>query len=98
MARIPGHPLSALVGLHKAAAQASLHDADVIIGRDVETDREFVVYGRDTLQSVASGDDEAAGYNIVCIELYLYSQEDELEQLLEVVRSVKGRDEYKGVP
>lgn len=98
MARIPGHPLSAFVGPHKASVLASLHDADVIIGRDVITDREFVVFGRDTLRSVAGGDDEAMGYNILCIELDLQSQHDGLEELLEVVRSVKGRDEYKGVP
>lgn len=99
MRTIPGHPLTAFlesqatgVAAPTESAVATLHDADVILGRDIISGQEFVVFGRDTLQQVASGEDAAEGYNILSIEIDRES--GQLPLLLDLVRSARGRHDY----
>ncbi len=102
MSTIPGHPLTVFLGstnengaiAPNPATLSALHDADVILGRDRETREEFVVFGRETLQRVAQGEDAAEGYNVLCVEINQRHGSTDLELLIAVVTSVKGRHDF----
>jgi hypothetical protein len=101
MSNIPGHPLTAFVAaagdevIPKPANLSTLQDADVILGREVVSRQEFIVFGRETLHWVAKGEEPAEGYNVLCIEVDSQPPGDELELLLKLVESVKGHHEYR---
>jgi hypothetical protein len=66
--------------------------ADVILGVDIDSDHEFVVYGRDRLRRViGSGESEMA--RVLRIELD--QESDELEKLIALVQVVKGSHDYE---
>lgn len=77
---LPGIPIDALFDNSRASpndeadfdVRQTLHDAAIIIGRDVMSGHEFVLFGRDAVARIAAGEDvpdnEAA---TICIELDL---------------------------
>ncbi len=67
--------------------------ADVILGMDVMTRGTFIVYGREFLNELSSGARDPQIAAIVKVELDQDS--DELDKLLALVESVKGRHEFK---
>src|SRR5262245_42998021 len=71
----------------------TLHDAEVIIGQDVMTSHEFILYGRDTIKSIASGE-EPEGAPILCIALDQGPESDDLERVIVMIEAVKGRHDY----
>jgi hypothetical protein len=70
-----------------------LTDAEVIIGRDVMTGHEFILYGRDALQRLAS-DKDPEGVSALCIGLDQDEIGDDLERAIILVEAAKGRHEY----
>jgi hypothetical protein len=69
----------------------ALHKANVIIGVDVMNQREFLVYGRNTLKRiVASGVAEL----VPVLRIGLDQDSDELEKLLALVQIIKGQHDY----
>jgi hypothetical protein len=67
-----------------------LEAADVVIGRDVMSRREFVVFGRDALRRAATGEQQAHGLVVL-----LDQDTDELEYLCAACQTLKGRNEYR---
>ena len=90
-------PIAALfdegVGPNRANdLRPALAAADVIVGVDVMSEREFLVFGRKTLQdSLASGSPIA----VPAMYISLDQDTDELEQLIAAVRAIKGYDDYQ---
>lgn len=69
--------------------------ADVIMGVDVMTRHTFVVYGREFLKAAAqSTNPPIAG--VIYIELDEGTESDDLERLLALVESVRGKHDYNG--
>jgi hypothetical protein len=71
---------------------AALAEADVIVGVDVFTLREFTVFGLPSLESTTSLKKPTA---MRTVRVTVNCQSGELEQLLALVRVVKGRDDYE---
>lgn len=102
MNAIPGHPLATFmmaatedgVVIPNPATVGTLHDADVILGRDVATHQEHVIFGRETLRQVAQAEDEPEGYNILCIEIDCSPGATDLERLIALVQFVRGRHDF----
>ena len=76
------------------AMLAILHDAQLIIGRDVMSRHEFIVYGRDLLERIAKGK-KGMGVSVVVIEVDQGEESDDLEKMIAMVRTVKGKDDYR---
>jgi hypothetical protein len=72
----------------------TLQAADVIIGRDVMTGHEFILFGRDTVERIASGD-EPDGAGVIVIALDRDAKSDDLERIVMLVEGLKGRHDYK---
>jgi hypothetical protein len=66
---------------------AALAEADVIVGVDVLTQRQFTVFGVPSLESTTSLKKPTA---MRTVRVTLNCQAGELEQLLALVRAVKG--------
>jgi hypothetical protein len=64
--------------------------ADVIIGRDVMSQREFVVFGRKALRRAAKGQQKAYGLVVL-----LDQDTEELEYLCAACQVLKGTHEYR---
>jgi hypothetical protein len=93
-AAVPIHALYDENGLrpHSAAdPRPALHDAEVILGVDVKSGAQFVVYGREALRGVAGGGVKKA-LRVLRVELDQDTQE--LELLCAMVTVVKGQHEY----
>lgn len=71
----------------------TLAEAEVIIGRDVMTGNEFILYGRDTIQRVANNLEEE-GAPVLCIALDQGAESDDLERVIVLISAVKGRHDY----
>jgi len=69
-----------------------LHEADLILGSDVMSQQDFLVYGRDTLEEIARSGEERL-LKIVRIELD--EETEELEQLIGLVSEIKGKHDYQ---
>ena len=81
-------------GLHLNLAMLPLlHDAMLIIGRDIMSRHEFIVYGRDLLKKIAKGCKPVAT-SVLVIEVDQGEESDDLEKMIAMVRVVKGRDDY----
>lgn len=93
MAPIPATPLHRLLASDEGPE--ALRNADVVLGRDAQSGEEFVVFGREVLQRVSEGTDEAGGYNVLCVELDRSPEAPDLQLLLQLVESVKGSQEYR---
>jgi hypothetical protein len=69
----------------------TLDRADVIFGVDVMSGREFLVYGRKTLEEiVATGESR----ELALVRIGIDQETDELEKLLALVSVVKGSFDY----
>ncbi len=70
-----------------------LKAAEVIMGVDVDSGHEFLVFGRDCLQRII---DRNETESIAVVRVSLDQDTDELEWLCAAVQVLKGRDEYEG--
>ncbi|HTI50559.1 MAG TPA: hypothetical protein VL475_06400 [Planctomycetaceae bacterium] len=71
-----------------------LEAAEVIIGRDVMSGREFILYGREKIQRIAEGT-EPAGAVTLCIALDQDPGSGDIDRLTMLVAAVKGRHDYR---
>lgn len=100
---LPGkaYSIHALLGEDNAGANVQpgfdagqiLQAADVILGMDVMTRGTFIVFGREFLSELSDGSRDPQLAGIVKVELDQDS--DELDSLLGLVASVKGRHEFR---
>jgi hypothetical protein len=74
-------------------AREIIHAADVILGMDVMTRGTFIVYGRAFLKELSEGTRQQEISALVKVELDQDSSD--LEKLLRLVESVKGRHEFE---
>lgn len=100
MSDLPGVPINALfdsTGMKPNEdagfdVRRTLNQADVIIGRDVMSRNEFILFGREMVKRVAGGDAEAA---VLCIELDQGAGSDDLEKICTLIDAIKGRCDYR---
>lgn len=71
-----------------------LHEADLIFGTDVMSGHEFIVYGRDLVQRIAQGTPPGEDVRILNIAVDQEEESDDLERLIALVVTVKGRHDY----
>jgi hypothetical protein len=71
---------------------ADLIEAEVILGVDVASQKQFVVYGRRAMRRVLMG---GAGSGARVVRISLRQDSEELEQLLNLVLVYKGRHDYE---
>lgn len=69
-----------------------LHESSVIFGIDVMTRNEFLVFGRTTLERMAA---TATSEPVRVLRIEIDQATEELEQLLALMRTVKGRHDYE---
>lgn len=69
-----------------------MHGAELIVGVNVMDQREFLVYGRATLERIAASSHPQP---VKIVKIGLDCETDELEKLLALVRVVKGHDDYR---
>lgn len=75
--------------------RASLELADVIFGRDVMTQHQFLLYGREALERIVeSGDTEP----LAALHIELDQDSEELEKIIALIEVMKGRHDYAGPP
>jgi hypothetical protein len=70
--------------------RAALEEADIIIGIDVDTQREFTVFGTPPLESTCSIKKPSA---MRIVRIPLDGKACGLDRLVDLVRAVKGHDE-----
>ena len=70
----------------------SLNDAAVIIGVDVMSQREFLVYGRKTLENIVRS---GVSQKTPVVYVALDQETDELEKLVALVTVIKGHHDYQ---
>jgi hypothetical protein len=75
-----------------AAAYAALLDADVILGVDVVSQRQFLVFGRKAMRRVLLG---GAGPGAKVLRVALRQDTEELAKFLALVVENKGLHEYQ---
>jgi hypothetical protein len=75
----------------------TLQAADVIIGRDVMTGREFILYGRDAVERIAGTRDDSENADVIAISLDRDPKSDDLERIIALVKIVKGRHDYRAI-
>jgi hypothetical protein len=95
-APLPVVPIDALFGEYcgpnfSADPRAALHAAAVIIGVDVMSGREFLVYGRPLLEEIQKS---GMPRPLAVFKVGLDEDTDELEKLIALVQVVKGRHDY----
>ena len=73
-------------------ARQALHDAEVILGVDVMSEREFLVYGSETLRLIVANKRPA---DCRVLRIGIDQESDELERLLAIVQVVKGKHDYQ---
>jgi hypothetical protein len=71
----------------------AVHRADIIFGVDVVSEREFLVYGKETLDRILS---TGKAENCAVLKVELDQNTDDLEKLIALVQVVKGRHDYPG--
>ena len=80
-------PIDAIVPAPSEEERAALVVADVIIGVDTASQREFTVFGTPALESTTRLDKLTA---MRVVRVWLDCNNRELEKLMELVRRVKG--------
>jgi hypothetical protein len=70
----------------------AFQQAQIIIGVDVMTGHEFLVYGRKTAEKIIR---TGKGRQVLAVKVSLDQETDELERLLTLVTVVKGRHDYE---
>lgn len=73
----------------------TLDEAEVILARDVMSGDEFILFGRDVIRQIASGD-RPEGAPTLMVELDRGPGSDDLERILGLIESFKGRHDYRG--
>jgi hypothetical protein len=69
----------------------ALAAADVVLGMDVDSGRQFLLYGRDTLERIVrSGRPGPQRVLLIALD----QETDELERVLALLLAVKGRHDY----
>jgi hypothetical protein len=86
-------PIEMIVPNLTATARAALVEADVIIGVDTASQREFTVFGTPALESTMTIEQLSA---MRVVRVTLDANNKELERLIALVRGVKGSDVYQG--
>lgn len=83
----------ARVSVH-AVQQQEIRDAEIVIGYDTMSQHQFLAFGHDAMQRIATpGEAEQ-----LCVLVVEIDQEtDELEMLLAKVQAAKGQHDYVGV-
>jgi len=71
-----------------------LNTAKVILGRDVMTGREFILFGRETVERVASGQ-EPEGAELLVVSLDDDERSNDLQRILALVEAIKGHHDYR---
>jgi len=71
-----------------------LNTAKVIIGRDVMSGREFILFGRDVIERVATGQ-EPEGAEMLVVALDDDGRSDDLKRIITLVETIKGRHDYR---
>ena len=69
-----------------------LRAADIIMGVDVMSQREFIVYGRKLLERIAAG---TQATEASMMRIGVDQDTDELERLLALVLTIKGSHDYQ---
>jgi hypothetical protein len=92
---IPDVPIHALFDedLGPTDRDMMLDEADVIIGVDIMSQREFIVYGRALLRLIKESGEPR---DVNLMKISLDQDTAELTQLLALVRIVKGSHDYEG--
>ena len=91
---IPIHSLFDTSGVApnlEADPRQALCDAEVILGVDVMSRNEFLLYGRRTLERIVKGKSRS----VKMIRIGLDQDSDDLERIMALVEVVKGRHEYQ---
>ena len=99
--QFPRFPLAAFFAAHEPAERPdpnpamfpTLTEADLIFGVDVSTGSQFLVFGRELLQTIARGGMIRAVKGIV-VEIDQDKPYGELERLCALVQVIKGHDDY----
>ena len=86
-------PIEAMVPILSAEARAALRKADVIIGIDTTSQREFTVFGTPSLESTMRVKKRSS---MRVVRVALDCNNKELEKLMALVRRVKGPELYHG--
>lgn len=73
----------------------TLREAEVIVGRDVMTGNEFILFGRTAIQQIASGS-APEGVPVLCIALDQGPESDDLDRITGLISAIKGRHDYIG--
>jgi hypothetical protein len=71
-----------------------LNSAKVIVGRDVMSGREFILFGRDTVERVAQGE-EPEGAELLVVALDDDEKSNDLQRIIALVETIKGRHDYR---
>lgn len=74
-------------------ARAILKDAEVIFGVDVMSEKETLVFGRKTLEGIIRKG-KAKPIKVLRVSIDMEATSDDLEKLLAMVVTVKGRHDY----
>jgi hypothetical protein len=95
---IPIVPLEAFFDLNGVGPNRS-HDpkpeliaAEIILGVDVMTQNEFLVYGRERLGQILMGNEDV---EVTVLRIGVDQETEELEKLTAMVEVVKGRHDYQ---
>jgi hypothetical protein len=84
-------------GLNESAGidvRGALEAAKVILGRDVMTGHEFILFGRETIERIASGA-EPAGAVTLRVALDHDPRSGDIGRITTLIAAVKGRHEYR---
>ena len=103
MSEIPGVPIDAFFDVSGTGpnrdrdfdARAALNGASIILGRDVMTRDEFILYGREIIERLARGEDVEESETL-CVELDQGADSEDLERILVLIEKIKGRHDYEG--
>jgi hypothetical protein len=101
MSDIEAIPINALFDLEGARPNEHAHfdvrktlkAADVILGRDVMTGHEFILYGRDAVERIAASADDSEDAGVIVISLD--QESDDLNRIIALVELIKGRHDYR---
>jgi len=72
--------------------RSDLHAADIIMGVDVMSQREFIVYGRDLLERIAAG---TQATEASMMRIGIDQDADELQRMIALVITIKGSHDYQ---
>jgi hypothetical protein len=84
-------------GLNESAGidvRGALEAAQVILGHDVMTGREFILFGRETVERIARGD-EPEGAATLRVALDHDPRGGDIERITALVAAIKGRHDYR---